>query len=100
MTEAHNDFLPGHARVQRRVVSGRAPYARRGRVRFPAADHAVAWAKKRPTFQGEKVFRLGEQWDHDAFWTQYVPPDPNDFDSADENRNFAGAWLTCPHERF
>lgn len=54
----------------------------------------LPWANKRHTFDGVKVFRRGEKWDFDAFWTQYVPPDPNNFDTADTNRNFAGSWLT------
>lgn len=54
----------------------------------------LPWANKRHTFDGVKVFRRGEKWDFDAFWTQYVPPNPNNFDTADTNRNFAGSWLT------
>ena len=54
----------------------------------------LPWANKRHTFQGVKIFRQGEKWDFDAFWTQFVPSLANDFDRADENQNLAGTWLT------
>jgi hypothetical protein len=54
----------------------------------------LPWGNKRHTFDGVKVFRRGEKWDFDAFWTQYVPPDPNDFDDSDDNQTFAAAWLS------
>jgi hypothetical protein len=54
----------------------------------------LSWANKRHTFEGVKIFRQGEEWDFDAFWTQYVPPNASDFDSVDNNQDFAGAWLT------
>jgi hypothetical protein len=54
----------------------------------------LPWANKRHSFDGVKVFRRGEQWDFDAFWTQYVPPNPNEFDTADVDQNFVGSWLT------
>jgi len=52
------------------------------------------WANTRRTFEGVRVFRQGEKWDVDLFWTQLVPPLPSDFDRADHKRDFAGAWLT------
>ncbi len=54
----------------------------------------LPWANKRHTFEGVKVFRQGEKWDFDAFWTQYVPPKAGQFDTADPNQDFAAAWLT------
>lgn len=54
----------------------------------------LPWGNKRHTFQGVKVFRQGEKWDFDAFWTQFVPANPSSFDNADENQDFAGSWLT------
>ncbi len=54
----------------------------------------LSWANKRNTFQGVKVFRQGEKWDFDAFWAQFVPPDPDEFDTPDKNQNLAEAWLT------
>ncbi len=53
------------------------------------------WANTRRTFEGVRVFRQGEKWDVDLFWTQLVPPRPDAFDRADHKRDFAGAWLTC-----
>jgi hypothetical protein len=57
------------------------------------------WANVRRTFQGVKVFRQGEQWDFDAFWTQPVPVYPTEFDRPDEKVNFAGSWLTYRPEK-
>ncbi len=54
----------------------------------------LPWANKRHAFDGVKVFRQGEKWDFDAFWTQYVPPLASSFDKSDENQIFAGTWLT------
>jgi hypothetical protein len=54
----------------------------------------LPWANKRNSFDGVKVFRQGKNWDFDAFWTKFVPPQANDFDTADNNQTFAGAWLT------
>jgi len=54
----------------------------------------LPWANKRHSFDGVKVFRRGEKWDFDAFWTQYVPANANNFDTADTDQNFAGTWLT------
>jgi hypothetical protein len=52
------------------------------------------WANTRRTFEGVRLFRQGEKWDFDAFWTQFVPADPSNFDQADNNQDFAGAWVT------
>ena len=46
------------------------------------------------TFEGVRLFRTGEKWDTDVFWTNFEPPDADAFDEADGNRNFAGAWAT------
>ena len=52
------------------------------------------WANMRRTFEGARLFRRGEKWDIDAFWTEFVPALATEFDRADENQKFAGAWLT------
>ena len=52
------------------------------------------WANTRRTFQGVRAFRQTEKWDFDMFWVQPVIPNPNRFDSVDNNQNFAGAWAT------
>jgi hypothetical protein len=54
----------------------------------------LAWANTRRTFDGVRLFRRGDRWDFDAFWTQFVPPRAGDFDRADARRDFAGTWLT------
>lgn len=77
---------------------GKPVYVRAGRQELLYGSQRLVtplpWANKRHTFQGVKVFRQGEKWDFDAFWTQYVPPDASDFDEADDDQEFAGAWLT------
>lgn len=78
---------------------GRPVYVRGGRQELLYGSQRlvspVGWANRRFTFQGVKFFRQGEMWDFDAFWMQLVPPDPDDFNSSDENVNLAGTWLTC-----
>lgn len=54
----------------------------------------LEWANTRRTFQGVKAFHIGKEWDLDCFWVQPVRVDRNDFDSVDNNINFAGAWAT------
>lgn len=57
------------------------------------------WANVRRKFDGVRVFRRGEKWDIDGFWTQFVLPLPTQFDRADENQIFAGGWLTYRREK-
>ncbi len=52
------------------------------------------WANTRRTFEGARVMRRGEKWDFDAFFVQFVPALPSEFDRPDEDQDFAGAWLT------
>jgi hypothetical protein len=82
---------------------GHPVYARGGRQELLYGSQRLItplpWANKRHTFQGVKVFRQGEKWDFDAWWTQFVPPDPDDFDTADENQTFVGSWLTHRPEK-
>jgi hypothetical protein len=55
---------------------------------------ALDWGNTRRTFDGVRLFRQGEEWDFDIFWTKFVPPQASTFDQADEKRDFAGTWLT------
>lgn len=52
------------------------------------------WANTRRTFDGARVFRRGEKWDVDVFWTAFVPAQASKLDEWDENREFGGAWVT------
>jgi hypothetical protein len=76
----------------------RPVYVRAGRQELLYGSQRLVtplpWANKRHSFDGVKVFRQGEKWDFDAFWSQYVPPQASDFDTPDENQIFAGTWLT------
>jgi hypothetical protein len=52
------------------------------------------WANTRRTFDGAKVFYRSEDFDLDGFWVRPVQDFPGRFDSADANKQFAGAWAT------
>ncbi len=73
-------------------------YARVGRQELLLGSQRLVstldWANTRRTFDGVRVFRQGEQWDLDVFYTAFVPPNPNGLDQLDDNREFAGAWAT------
>jgi Alginate export len=77
---------------------GKPVYVRGGRQELLYGSQRLVsplpWANRRHTFDGVKVFRQGEKWDIDGFWTQYVPPLASEFDEADANRQLAGTWLT------
>lgn len=77
---------------------GKPIYVRGGRQELLYGSQRMItplpWANKRHSFDGVKLFRRGEKWDFDAFWSQFVPPVASEFDRPDENRNFAGSWLT------
>jgi hypothetical protein len=73
-------------------------YARVGRQELLLGSQRLVstldWANTRRTFDGVRLLRTGEQWDFDAFYTAFVPPDPDEFDQMDDRREFAGAWAT------
>lgn len=52
------------------------------------------WANTRRTFDGAKLMYTKDDWKLDGFWTRPVVPDPRNFDSSDENRQFYGSWAT------
>src|SRR5205807_2082786 len=53
------------------------------------------WVNTRRTFEGFKMFTRTEKWDFDVFGVQpVVPPRGTQFDSADHNQFFSGAWFT------
>lgn len=79
-------------------LAGKPVFVRGGRQELLYGSQRMVtplpWANKRHSFDGVKVFRQGEQWDFDAFWTQYVPPQASEFDTPDDDQTFVGAWLT------
>jgi hypothetical protein len=79
-------------------VGGKPVYVRGGRQELVYGSQRLIsplpWGNRRNTFDGVKVFRQGEKWDFDAFWTNFVPVQPSEFDSADNNLTLAGTWLT------
>lgn len=92
------DILDLFVDVKTFSLLGQPVYARVGRQELLYGSQRLVtplpWANKRHSFQGVKVFRHGEHWDLDAFWTQYVPPNAGEFDQPDEDLLFAGAWAT------
>jgi hypothetical protein len=52
------------------------------------------WANTRRTFDGAKLFWIGEDWNIDAFYTRPVTVDPKQFDSGDYEQEFFGTYAT------
>lgn len=52
------------------------------------------WGNTRRTFEGGKLFWKGEDWNVDVFATWFTPPDPHNFDRADDDQPFFGAFGT------
>lgn len=77
---------------------GKPVFARVGRQELLFGSQRLItplpWANTRRTFDGVKLFRNGEKWDVDLFYTAFVPPAANDFNQADDDREFGGAWTT------
>jgi hypothetical protein len=92
------DILDLFVDVELGQLGGKSVYLRGGRQELVYGSQRLVsplpWANKRNSFDGVKIFRQGEKWDFDAFWTQFVPPHASEFDTADSSQNFAGTWLT------
>src|SRR5690606_2894933 len=52
------------------------------------------WSNPRRTFEGARLLLAGGDWKSDAFFTYFVPPDPHDFDEADDGQKFYGLYNT------
>ncbi len=80
------------------VFADKPVYARTGRQELVYGSQrmvtALPWANKRNAFDGIKLFRQGEKWDYDLFWTKFVPAQASQLDREDENQTLAGSWLT------
>ncbi len=96
--ENKSDLLNLFADVKLADLGGNPAYVRIGRQELLFGSQRLIspleWANTRRTFQGVRAFRQTEKWDFDMFWVQPVIPNPNKFDSVDNNQNFAGAWAT------
>jgi hypothetical protein len=77
---------------------GKPVYARIGRQELLFGSQRLVstldWANTRRTFDGVRIFRTGQQWDFDLFYTAFVPANPDEFDDSDDSREFAGTWAT------
>jgi alginate export protein len=96
--ENKSDLLNLFADVKVADLSGNPAYVRVGRQELLFGSQRLIspleWANTRRTFQGVRGFRHTEEFDFDLFWVQPVIPNPDRFDSVDNNLNFAGAWAT------
>src|SRR5207249_3493106 len=86
--------------VEARVgeVMDKPVFARVGRQEIQLGSQRLVstldWANTRRTFEGARLYRVGEKWDVDLFWLQPVIPNASHLNSVDNNQNFAGAWAT------
>lgn len=92
------DFLNLFVDLKLFEYAGKPVYARVGRQELLLGSQRLVstldWANTRRTFQGASVLRTGEQWDFTAFWVQPVITNSQRLDWADNQQQFAGAWLT------
>ncbi|MCI0637778.1 MAG: alginate export family protein [Gemmataceae bacterium] len=92
------DLLNAFVDVKLGELAGYPAYVRLGRQELMLGSQRLVspldWVNTRRTFNGIRGFRQGEKWDVDLFWLQPVLPDPSNFDSIDDEQNFAGAWIT------
>ena len=87
------DILDLFIDVKAFEFQGKPVYVRVGRQELLYGSQRLVtplpWANKRHSFDGVKLFRTGETWDFDAFWTQFVPANASGFDTANPNLDFA-----------
>lgn len=83
--------------------NGAPVYARVGRQELLFGSQRLVttldWANTRRTFDGARLFRKGEKWDVDLFYSAFVPPNPTGLDQLDDNQEFGGAWATYRPEK-
>jgi hypothetical protein len=94
-----SDLLDAFVEVKLCEIDCRPAYVRVGRQELSGFGsqrliNDQDWSLVRRNFEGVRGFHSAENWDFDLFWVQPVIPDPSNFDSADHNQNFAGAWYT------
>ncbi|MBV8398199.1 MAG: alginate export family protein, partial [Acetobacteraceae bacterium] len=94
----HGDFLNLFADVKLFDVDDHPVYFRGGRQELLYGSERLIspldWANDRRTFQGGKLFYRGDKLDVDLFLVQPVVPDPQHFDSVDNEQVFSGLWNT------
>lgn len=92
------DLLNAFVEAPLLEVAGKDIYARFGRQELVLGSQRLVssldWANTRRTFDGVRIFRQGDKWDWDVFYTKFVPVKRNDFDTNDNQRDFGGFWLT------
>lgn len=52
------------------------------------------WANTRRTFEGGKLFWVGDDWNIDAIYVNPILPDPSNFDSPDYDQDIWGLYST------
>lgn len=86
------------AEVKVGEIDGKPVYVRVGRQEMLFGSQRLIttldWANTRRTFEGVRAYWRSEQLDLDAFWTHPVVVKPDALDSADNNVQFYGAWIS------
>jgi hypothetical protein len=92
----HGDFLNLFAEVKLFDLNKNPVYFRGGRQELLYGSQRLIspldWANDRRTFQGGKLFYRGDKLDVDLFLVQPIVPDPQHFDSVDNEQVFTGLW--------
>jgi hypothetical protein len=86
------------ADVKLLMLDGGDVWARVGRQELLHGSQRLVspldWANTRRNFEGVTFFYKGPDWNIDAFLTHPIVPDPNNFDTGDENQDFCGLFTT------
>jgi hypothetical protein len=92
----HGDLLNLFGDLRLFYLDDEPVYLRAGRQELLYGSQRLIspsdWANTRRTFQGGKLFWRGPSDDFDVFCVQPVIPNPNKFDTVDDQVVFSGAW--------
>lgn len=96
--ENRADILNLFAELKVAEVAGRPAYVRVGRQEMLFGSQRLVstldWANTRRTFEGVRGYWRSEHLDLDAFWTRPVIIKPGDWDAANHDVQFYGAWVS------
>ena len=92
------DVLNLFVEVKAMEVMDKPVYVRGGRQELLLGSQRLIsppdWANTLRTYDGVRAYRVDEKFDVDLFWLRPVPPKAEQFDTADNEQSFAGAWFT------
>lgn len=96
--ESRADLLNLFADVKVGEIDCKPVYVRIGRQELNLGStrlvSSLDWANTRRTFEGVRGMYSSDKLDVDLFFARPVIVDSKRFDFADNNQNFAGAWVT------